>query len=108
MALSCCVTATVSSWARSSSVLEPSDDAATHWRAPENALSYPFRHSRGLGVGLLNCCSLKRSQVRGFPHAGTPGGSGGGLATATNRVRMRVSLVYIGIIVGMVAVVLAI
>ena len=35
-------------------------------------------------------------------------GSGGGLASATKPVRMRVSLVYIGIIVGMVAFIVAI
>lgn len=42
------------------------------------------------------------------PHLRAPFVGGGGLALATNRGRMRVSLVYIGIIVGLLAVGLAI
>jgi hypothetical protein len=86
------------------SVFEPSDGAATHWRPPETALSYPVG-TRVVGAfGLLSQAALKRTE-RAIPRSALKArcGSGGGLALATKPVRMRVSLVYIGIIVGMVA-----
>jgi len=90
-----------------SSVLEPSDDTATHWRVPERALSYLFG-TRVVGAfGLVNPAastlrareSLARESQRE---------RGVGLLRPPIQFGMRVSLVYIGIIVGMLALILGI
>jgi hypothetical protein len=53
---------TGSRWARWSSVFEPSDGAATHWRPPEEALSFLIG-TRVVGAfGLLRQAALNRPE----------------------------------------------
>lgn len=98
------MTETESKWAKSSSVFEPSDDAATYWRTSEKALSLRLQHKRGRGR-LLDV-RLEQSRARESPVRASQ--NGGWARFATNPVRMRVSLVYIAVIVGMLAIALAI
>src|SRR5688572_20923526 len=101
-------TATELRWERWYSVFDPSDDAATHWRLSETALSFVFG-TRVVGAfGLLFRAAPRRSRARESPIRTRQVGTGGGLALATNPRRMRVSLVNIGIILGMIALILVI
>ncbi len=58
--------------------------------------------------GLLFSAAPRRSRARESPIRAGNVAAGGGLASATNPGRMRVSLVYIGIIIGMIAIILVI